>query len=187
MEHFFGRIEGWFTFPQLYSFLVSRMPAGGTFVEVGSWKGQSLAYLAVEAIRQGKDFRIVAVDTWEGSSEHAGTSSIRDGTLYEEFTRNLEPVAGRYEALRLPSLEAAKSFGDASLDAVFIDAAHEYAAVAADLEAWHPKVKPGGWVCGHDYSKPWPGVIRAVDRFFAQHPGQLLAAGPEFCWVARKS
>lgn len=186
MEHFFERIEGWFTFPRLYSFLVQQLPQGGTFIEVGSWKGQSLAYLAVESIRQGKELRIVAVDTWAGSAEHAATDSIRQGTLYEEFMRNLEPVAGRYEALRLPSLEAAGTFADGSLDAVFIDAAHEYAAVAADLEAWYPKVRPQGWVCGHDYSAAWPGVVRAVDRFFARRPGQLLAAGPEYCWVARK-
>lgn len=187
MEHFFESIEGWFTFPRLYTMLVQQMPAGGTFVEVGSWKGQSLAYLTVEAIRQRRDFRIVAVDTWQGSSEHASVDSIRQGTLFEEFTANLAPVADRFTALRLPSLEAAATFADGSLDAVFIDAAHEFAAVAADLEAWYPKVKRGGWFCGHDYSIAWPGVVRAVDRFFTRRSGELLSRGDEFCWVSRRS
>ncbi|NBX26131.1 MAG: class I SAM-dependent methyltransferase, partial [Planctomycetes bacterium] len=108
-------------------------------------------------------------------------------TLFEEFTANLAPVADRFSALRLPSLEAAATFADGSLDAVFIDAAHEFAAVAADLEAWYPKVKRGGWFCGHDYSIAWPGVVRAVDRFFTRRAGELLSRGDEFCWVSRKA
>jgi predicted O-methyltransferase YrrM len=81
-----------------------------------------------------------------------------------------------YEVLfmRAPSVEAAPYFEDGELDFVFIDANHAYEYVKADIEAWAPKVRRGGMVCGHDYKpegqerKPLPfGVIEAVNEYTA--------------------
>jgi len=41
-------------------------------------------------------------------------------------------------------------FEDQSVDAVFIDAGHDEASVKVDWNAWAPKVKFGGLLCGHD-------------------------------------
>ena len=49
------------------------------------------------------------------------------------------------------SVEAASKFEDNSLDFVYIDADHAYDACQKDMDAWWPKVKKGGWMCGHDY------------------------------------
>jgi hypothetical protein len=58
---------------------------------------------------------------------------------------------------------------DGSVDLVFIDADHSYEGVKADIEAWLPKVKVGGWIGGHDYKSPrFPGVERAVHERFDQ-------------------
>jgi len=57
---------------------------------------------------------------------------------------------------------------DGSLDFAFIDANHSYEGASADAAAWFPKVKPGGWLCGHDYGNPRWGVQRAVDEFAAK-------------------
>ncbi len=67
------------------------------------------------------------------------------------------------------STEAAKLAPNAYFDFVFIDANHHYLAVKEDIEAWLPKVKPGGWLCGHDYHKPYKcgGVKKAVEEAFA--------------------
>ena len=46
---------------------------------------------------------------------------------------------------------APAQFEDASIDFVYIDARHTYDAVMEDLEAWWPKVRPGGIVAGEDY------------------------------------
>jgi hypothetical protein len=62
--------------------------------------------------------------------------------------------------------EASALVPDYSLDFVFIDADHSEAAVEDDIACWTSKVRPGGWLGGHDYSKHFPGVIRAVNRVF---------------------
>ena len=52
-------------------------------------------------------------------------------------------------------------FDDGELHAVFIDGRHDLDALTADIRAWAPKVKPGGWLAGHDHVPEWPGVIQA--------------------------
>ena len=61
--------------------------------------------------------------------------------------------------------------GDGTLDFVYLDAGHDYASVLEDLQAWAPKVRPGGMLAGHDYwngsseAVPIYGVKKAVDEF----------------------
>jgi cephalosporin hydroxylase len=53
---------------------------------------------------------------------------------------------------------------------VVIDGAHDYKYVKADIEAWLPKVKSGGYLCGHDYlSGEHEEVIRAVNEAFGDN------------------
>lgn len=62
------------------------------------------------------------------------------------------------------SWEMAQQVPDASLDFYFIDAGHGYKSVIRDIDAWTPKIKPGGWFLGHDIN--FPAVNQAVrDRF----------------------
>ena len=57
MEHFYQRIQGWFDFQNIYSNAVSTAPTEGAhFVEIGSWKGTSAAYMAVEIANSRKKF-----------------------------------------------------------------------------------------------------------------------------------
>lgn len=72
----------------------------------------------------------------------------------------------RTHILRMTTKEAAMQIEDGSLDFVFIDADHSEAAVKSDIADWGSKVRPGGWLGGHDYSPKFPGVIKAVDRTF---------------------
>jgi len=75
------------------------------------------------------------------------------------------------------TVAAAALVEDGSLDFVFIDADHSYEAVRRDIDAWRSKVKPGGWLGGHDYNRKFPGVIRAVDFAFGKRvytlPGSI--------------
>lgn len=86
--------------------------------------------------------------------------------LRPERRAAVEKLGG--DVLWMPSLQAAETVPGGWADFVFVDAGHSYSAVKADLEAWEPKVRPGGWFGGHDYHSNHPGVIRAVDERFGE-------------------
>ena len=172
--------EVWFNYPELYKKMVEKFPSGSKFVEIGSWKGMSASYMAVEIANSGKDIDFYCVDTWEGSVEHE-QYGIETSNLYDTFLDNMEPVRKYYKAIRAQSLQAVKQFEDNSLDFVFIDASHEYEDVKDDIRTWYPKVKEGGIIAGHDYlNLDFPGVEKAVHEFFDSVKQQGT------CWVHQK-
>lgn len=175
--------EDWFTYPNLYRRFVEILPDESTIVEVGSWKGKSTAYLAVEIINSGKKIQLHSVDTWDGSGEHTTDPYVRTNTLYQLFMANMSPVMSVVKPIHKRSVDAANDYADNSLDIVFIDACHDYSCVKEDIQAWFPKVKQGGIISGHDYGPAWQGVIRAVNEMFS--PNQIEAT--ELCWVHRKT
>lgn len=186
MQHIYNQPqfgENWFTFPKLYSGFINRLPEGGKMVEVGVWKGKSMAYLGVEAVNSKKDITIYAVDTWQGSPEeaaHQNDSFVKSGTLYDLFLENIKPINATKQVIHPIvgcSTSVAEQFEDGSLDIVFIDAAHDYDSVCQDIAAWLPKVKKGGILAGHDYWG-WPEVKRAVDDTLKTAKGNN-----EDCWV----
>lgn len=170
IPHFYDRIPGWFDFHDVYRTFVQDVPEGGHIVEVGAWKGRSSAFLAVEIANSGKRITFDVVDTWLGSGEdrHKNDPDVQNGRLYEVFLANIAPVQSFIRPIRLTSTEAATSYPDGSLDAVFIDGAHDTDSVLADCAAWWPKVKPGGVMAGHDAD--FPDVQRGV-KAFAQWAG----------------
>tara|TARA_Y100000385_G_scaffold195050_1_gene201901 strand:+ start:6954 stop:7562 length:609 start_codon:yes stop_codon:yes gene_type:complete len=67
------------------------------------------------------------------------------------------------------SEEYSKKVLDNSLDVVYIDGSHKYESVLNDLELWYPKLRSGGFLCGHDYKNGHEGVEQAVDEFVSRH------------------
>lgn len=161
LNHFFHRIQGWPNeLPRIYREAVSAATQEGShFVEIGCWKGASAAFMCVEIINSGKQIRFDCVDTWGGSAD-SSTPLVTDDSVYNEFLKNLEPVVGYFNPIRMLSTEAANLYADNSLDFVCIDASHDYENVKADISAWMPKVKSGGLLVGDDF--PYPGVAQAV-------------------------
>lgn len=174
--------ENWFTYPILYKSMVEKFPSGSKFVEVGSWKGKSAAYLAVEIINSKKNILLDCIDTWKGSAEHAHDSYIKSNSLYELFIKNISSLSSVINPIRMDSVSASKQYENNSIDFVFIDANHEYTYVKKDIESWFPKVKVGGIIAGHDYRNGWGDVDRAVDEFFKDKT--FLKS--ESCWIYEK-
>lgn len=164
MNHFYETIHGWIDddLLKLYSDAVKNNTDNAHFVEIGSWKGKSAAYMCVEIANSNKKIRFDCVDPWTGTSdaEHGFDPDYQNKTLFEAFTKNMESVKEYYNPVKLPSVEAAKLYGDESLDFVFIDGAHDYDNVRADILAWLPKVKTGKMLAGHDW--PWEPLRKAV-------------------------
>ncbi len=88
------------------------------------------------------------------------------GSILPTFKKNTRALAQFINVVEMASVEAAKLYDDNSLDFVYIDASHDEPSVAADLRAWFPKVKRGGWIGGDDLTSSHPGVQLAVDKFF---------------------
>ena len=53
---------------------------------------------------------------------------------------------------RIDSVSMASNIPNGSLDLVFVDAAHDYRNVRADIIAYWPKLKPTGVMAGHDFA-----------------------------------
>lgn len=178
MEHIYHQDcfgENWFNYENLYSDIVKKFPSGSKFVEVGSWKGKSSSYMAVEIANSNKSIEFICVDTWKNSIEN---SNLVPKNLFEIFINNMKPVKNYYKYLAMTSLQAAKLFNDKSLDFVFIDASHNYINVKNDILAWKPKIKKNGILAGHDYCSAHPDVIRAVDEVLKND-----FYNTESCWI----
>ncbi len=177
MKHFYKKIPGWFSYRGLYERAVKEAPDPALFVEVGCWKGRSSAFMAVEIINSKKKIRFVCVDTWLGSNEvkHKNDLSVKNGTLFDDFLTNIKPVVHFIVPYRRPSVEAAATYRDESIDFVMIDAAHDYENVSADIAAWWPKIKSGGVMAGDDFK--FKGVEKAVMGRFTKR-GKLEPAPP---------
>ena len=191
MEHFYEDIQGWFTYPELYTEAVSVFPAGSKFVEVGTWLGTSAAYMAVEIVNSQKDIQFYCVDLWTGSAEHSPAAAEEfanyiavhtpDNKFYNEFIKNIEPVKQYILPIRKPTCKAAEDFEDNSVDFIFIDGSHDYESVKLDINAWYPKLKPTGIFAGHDIN--FAGVKQAVDEFCLAK--KLTLDYQEGCWIIR--
>lgn len=169
--------------------ILSRLPDGPVAgVEVGVFTG-ALSRLLLDR----PDLHLTMVDSWAGDGkDYIGDSGDWHSRLSQaqqnEYRKNAERVAtetgSRAKVLPLSSRDAANIVPDASLDFVFIDADHSYEGCKADIDAWLPKVKPGGLLSGHDYgNKDFEdfGVTRAVDEFAAAHRHKL-DLGDNFTW-----
>ncbi len=154
MKHFYETIPGYFTWPDFYRWLVARLPSYSKGVEVGTCNGTSLAFLGVEIYNSGRPITVEGVDL----DNHNGHAAANLAPLGKDAPRLISGC----------SWEVAAKYEDGSLDFVFIDGDHSFESVSKDIAAWLPKVRPGGIIAGHDYSAPFPGVMRAVAEAFSE-------------------
>jgi hypothetical protein len=106
------------------------------------------------------------VDLFEGRV----TSGDKDGRHMR--TVNMAVIRGELEALgdhvhthAADSVAWLEAQPFASLDWVYIDTTHLYEHTLAELRAARLAVVPGGIIAGHDFSRAFPGVFRAVADF----------------------
>lgn len=173
-------IEGWMYDDELI-WLFHAASECKSVVEIGVWCGRSTAAICCGIPDGGT---VYAVDHFGGSPEeddaHARAKSP-DGrmALIEQASKNL---------IRFPcctlfiggSLDTAPALPD-GLDMVFIDGGHDYPSVTGDIDAYFPKIRHGGMICGHD--RHWPGVSEAIkDRFGVDK----IHAGAGSIWWVKK-
>jgi predicted O-methyltransferase YrrM len=147
--------------------LASRVPRKGVIVEIGSYKGQSGAYLAAGAKEGVTTFLI---DLWDRTKQNLVSPENRYALSSAQFMeiaiKNLKEL-GLYKNIVLLkglSVDFASTWGDMGIDLLFIDGDHSYEGIKSDYEAWYPHVKDGGVVAFHDYMERWTGVMKYIDE-----------------------
>jgi hypothetical protein len=184
-------IEGWFQWRSAQEEAARLFPEGSCFVEVGTYLGRSLCSLGEVAKLSGKTFTLVGVDTCRGSGPegareknyHGAAVALGGGTFAGALHKNILDC-GYADAIQLiiaDSIGASRLFGDATVDWVHLDARHDYANVQADIQAWLPKVRRGGWLSGDDYDEvKWPEVVSAVRDLL---PGAQAWSTQQWRWI----
>lgn len=165
-----------------------------TFVEVGCKSGRTTGFVLANC----PDIRVIAIDPWvvQPKSDDPTRETYDDWDfekIEREFWENVGEHKDRCTVLRATSETA--SAGDAGfcngncvaipkhVDVVFIDALHDYASVVQDISLWWPRVREGGFICGHDFNHNWPGVMRAVAEHF---PLMKVGVCPDSVWFVQK-
>ncbi len=186
-----SEIEGWFQWRPAQEEAARWFAEGSRFVEVGTYLGRSLCSLGEVVERSGKTFSVIGIDTCRGSGPegptrkdyHGAAVTQGGGTFAGTLHRNVMDC-GYGDMITLivsDSVTASRLFGDASIEWVHLDARHDYASVKADIEAWLPKVKPGGWLSGDDYDEiKWPDVVKAVSDLL---PGARAWSTQQWRWI----
>ena len=128
-------------------------------IEIGSYVGESTTIFA-EHFKE-----VVSVDPYmndydlnDAACHHASFDKV-----YEQFIRNTLSVPN-IKSIKETSQNAFSILKEQEWDGVYIDGLHTYEGVSYDIEHYKSIIKPGGFVCGHDYG--WGNVRHAI--------GQLL-------------
>lgn len=134
----------------------------------GAELGVGSGHLFERLLESCPNLHVIGVDTFHRDERRARVRGIA------------MKFQGRCTIYPMTTSEAAAQVEDGSLDFVFIDAGHSYAAARDDIRLWSAKVRAGGWIGGHDYHPNHPGVIQAVNETFGP---RLKLAGHAVWWV----
>ncbi len=121
--------------------LASRCRAG-CIVEIGSFQGKSITYLAAGS-NAGARVPVYSIDPHTGLGDGQNT--------FPAFQRQIART-GLGDLVRpivAPSQQVGVEF-DEQIGLLFIDGAHDDLSVRQDWDLWVPKVLPGGYVAMHD-------------------------------------
>ena len=128
-------------------------------IEIGSYVGESTIIFA------DRFKEVISVDPYindydlaDAACHHAPFDKV-----YEQFIRNTL-VIPNIKSIRETSQNAFSILKEQEWDIVYIDGLHTLEGVWHDIEHYKTLIKPGGFICGHDYG--WGNVRHAI--------GQLL-------------
>ena len=96
------------------------------------------------------------IDLWrpQPTADWPHCDNHRDPSDWRRVREKCEAIAARFQTFRLieaDGIAAAEQFEDGSIDALWLDANHNYVFVRDALKAWWPKIKPGGILGGAAY------------------------------------
>jgi predicted O-methyltransferase YrrM len=124
-------------------------------LEIGSYRGVSTEFWALHCEK------VVSIDP---SPNMAVRRDLHARLAHYPHVKLIEARA----PLDMPDLHYQFDF-----DLVYLDGDHSFNAVAAEIRAFKPLLRHGGWIGGHDYTDtpaPGDGVKEAVDNLLGIPP-----------------
>ena len=168
--------------------MINWLPKGGCWVELGVFAGE----FAKKLYDIGKPDNLILVDLWNDGPQFSGDRDGNNGTHYDgkelqNHVYNMFKDMKNVHIYKNYSSVIMNGLPDNTIDVVYIDADHSYEGCKIDLELAYKKVKPGGWICGHDYlicgdktkSLYNFGVRRAVNELCKEKNLKIQALGQD--------
>lgn len=185
-EKCFKRVPGQFQGQAVYDAVIERVlmkePEREHLVlEVGALMGQSSCYMSHRLQEMAKVHHVSAkftiVDIWAPVKYYQWLQYYHFYSEWETLVKlaqgenapTIRPVwehlmcksgatAGITSHIQGSSMDGAIAalFADASLSFIYLDTSHQYNETMAELTLWWPKLRPGGWFCGDDFSSAFP-------------------------------
>lgn len=157
--------------------IVKLLPAHSVAVEVGCAEG----LFSRDLLDAGVE-RLFMVDNWGHIPYVTGDGNFDQDWHDKNYSMAVNRVMQygcRAKQLKGMSVEMADKIEDESVDLVYLDAAHFYDGVLADLKAFYPKLKSGGIMAGHDFLNDDYQVKQAVIDFASHNPSIVINTIPE--------
>lgn len=162
---------GWMS-PAELTWLAEQASMMRSIVEIGCLHGRSSFAMATASKGSGS---LYCIDPWSDDGWASWSSSMA-GFSHVTPIREASPAAG----VHVPD----------PVDMVFIDGAHDYDSVMADISYWLPRTQV--LICGHDYvpahglpageNPGFPDVAVVVDEVFGD---QVTVAPNTAIWAVR--
>ncbi|HZE13885.1 MAG TPA: class I SAM-dependent methyltransferase [Chthoniobacterales bacterium] len=128
-----------------YDLVAALRPA--LLVELGVDRGESYFAFCQATLENKTGTRCFGVDTWRGDQHAGGYDETTFAQVSEHNRANYESFS---TLIRSGFDEALAHFENESVDLLHLDGLHTEAAVRHDLQAWLPKLRPGGILLLHD-------------------------------------
>lgn len=148
-----------------------RLPDKAKILEIGSYQGGST--LAIGHAIAGTDIELYCLDPWSNYINQDDFATFErsrvsdDFRIINNFIKNTAFIGENLRMLRGKSSAFAGLLEGKGFDFIFIDGAHDYDSVRNDIKIAFSALKPGGFVCGHDYHSEGHGVRQAVNEMIA--------------------
>ena len=148
-------------------------------LEIGSWQGGSAAWM-LDKIVSRRGGRLTCVDTFEGSSEHAGWIGGIGDRIGDLFDANIAATGHAAQCRKLVgrSQDVLRGLSQERFDFIYIDGAHEARYVIEDAVLAFGLLNDGGFICFDDYdfkfaTRPRQDTSRAIDCFLDLYEDEI--------------
>jgi hypothetical protein len=133
-------------------------------VEIGAFQGESTTIFS----KNFPNSNIFAVDFWINNYDDREVNINSYNMIDVENNFNiLTKYYPNIIKIKMLSSEFSNIISDNSIDFIYIDGDHSYNGVNSDIMSWKNKIKPNGFIGGHDYNEKQAGtVVRAVSENF---------------------